>query len=1110
MIPWQADCFQHRAAVEALDAAADDGETAVPSQVHVLSGTGGVGKTQLAAHHARRQWESNAVDLLVWITASTRDAIVSAYALAGRDVTDAGTDDSEQAALDFLTWLQTTRRRWLVVLDDLRDLGDLTGLRPPQHSEGRVVITTRSLDVAAREREWRPVPVGMFTRQEAFAYLTARLGPDADEAAEQVHALAEDLGRLPLALAQAAAYMTDRALDSAAYRVRFADRRRTLAEVFPEARALPDDQRRTVAVTWSLSIELADQLTPVGLARPLLRLAGMLDANGFPLDVLCGAPALAYLTARRTAPDAGAGDPAGTAAVNAAGAAPVDAEAARDAVYCLRRLSLVELDTDTPERAVRVHGLIQRATRDELTLDEFDQVAWVAADALVDVWPGVEKTLGSFVLRANADALHTHAGPQLWLAGAHPLLLEAGRSLERARLLVSAGVYWDQLLGLAQQHLSPDHADTLAVRSSIATYQIQAGNRTGAVRTLRDLLADQERLLYPGHPDVLATRARFAHAQAEAHDHAGAMTTLRALLADQQRLLGPHHADTMNTRTRIANSHGVAGDHTHAIETLKSLLADQIRIRGAEHAETMNTLTRIAHWQGAAGDHPGAAGTLRGLLADQVRVLGADHHETMNTRTRIAQSQGDSGDRAGAIEALRELLADQIRVRGAEHAETMSTRARIAHWQFEAGHHAGDASVQDVLADQIRELGADHVSALATRARIAHQRGRAGDHAGAVDALRSLLTDQVRVLGEGHPETMSTRARIAHWQIEAGNRTGVVEALQDVLADQVRVLGDVHPDTMNTRARIAHWRNEAGNHAGVVGALEEVLADQIRILGDVHPDTFATRARIAQRLARAGDHAGALAALQKLLADQTQVLGASHPDNLITRARILHWRTERIEAGERAAVIEDLEQLLDDQVQTLGSRVHPNVVHTRASLAQQLGRAGDQHGAIDVLKDLLADQQRELDAGHPGAMLTRASIAHWQGIARDYDGAVRTLEDLLDDQERILGTDHPKTAGTSRALARWRNTQRREPKPARRSTGGQGHRAEGARAGQRGRPCDAQPCRPGRFFLRWRAADGTARSLGPFDRPDKAWQAASWARNGRGTDIEVVPEADDA
>ena len=46
-----------------------------------LAASGGSGKTQLAAALAHQLWDSRAVDLLVWVKASTRNAILTGYAL---------------------------------------------------------------------------------------------------------------------------------------------------------------------------------------------------------------------------------------------------------------------------------------------------------------------------------------------------------------------------------------------------------------------------------------------------------------------------------------------------------------------------------------------------------------------------------------------------------------------------------------------------------------------------------------------------------------------------------------------------------------------------------------------------------------------------------------------------------------------------------------------------------------------------------------------------------------------------------------------------------------------------------------------------------------------
>jgi integrase len=146
VVPPQADCYQHRAVTEGLSAVTTGGGTAVLCQV--MSGLGGVGKTQLAAARARQLWEAGELDLLVWVSAASRSAIVATYAQAHTAVTGVEVADAEQAASSLLAWLASTERTWLVVLDDLTDPGDLRGLWPPNVTAGRTIVTTRRRDAA--------------------------------------------------------------------------------------------------------------------------------------------------------------------------------------------------------------------------------------------------------------------------------------------------------------------------------------------------------------------------------------------------------------------------------------------------------------------------------------------------------------------------------------------------------------------------------------------------------------------------------------------------------------------------------------------------------------------------------------------------------------------------------------------------------------------------------------------------------------------------------------------------------------------------------------------------------------------------------------------------
>ena len=126
LFPGQAVVLTHGAETEAAPAA-----------------QGGTGKTQLAAEFARGLWSARAVDVLVWVTASTREAVIAGYAQAAGAVGASDPDaDALAAAGRLVAWLARTERRWALVLDDLADPADLEGLWPSGRG-GRVVITTR-------------------------------------------------------------------------------------------------------------------------------------------------------------------------------------------------------------------------------------------------------------------------------------------------------------------------------------------------------------------------------------------------------------------------------------------------------------------------------------------------------------------------------------------------------------------------------------------------------------------------------------------------------------------------------------------------------------------------------------------------------------------------------------------------------------------------------------------------------------------------------------------------------------------------------------------------------------------------------------------------------
>jgi len=162
------------------------------------------GKTQLAAFYAESQWRTRALDLLVWVDASSTASVLSAYVAAVQSLTGIRTSGiAESVAASFLGWLRETDRRWLIVLDDVPDSSVLQGLWPAGPT-GQVVLTTPSTQATVGLQNVLALELGPFSKREAMSYLVGRLSSDPDQRRGAID-LIDDLDCQPMALAQATA-----------------------------------------------------------------------------------------------------------------------------------------------------------------------------------------------------------------------------------------------------------------------------------------------------------------------------------------------------------------------------------------------------------------------------------------------------------------------------------------------------------------------------------------------------------------------------------------------------------------------------------------------------------------------------------------------------------------------------------------------------------------------------------------------------------------------------------------------------------------------------------------------------------------------------------------
>ncbi|WP_331462010.1 DUF7779 domain-containing protein [Streptomyces sp. KMM 9044] len=280
-LPYRPGLFVGRGnELDRLDAALATPGAALVQAVH---GLGGIGKSALAAHWAATRPHGHTP--IRWITADSPAAIQQGLA----DLTTAlqpalATALPDQALAQWgLQWL-ATHTGWLIVLDNVNDPAHIADLITRARG-GRFLITSRLATIWSDAATL--VRLDVLDATESLALLTRitttqHPGRDLDGAAD----LCEELGHLPLAIEQAAAYLAQNPLTTPrAYLNLLAEHP---AAMYRHGAATTPEQR-TIARIWNITLDRITTLQPH--AADLLRTLAWYAPENIPTTLLDTGPA---------------------------------------------------------------------------------------------------------------------------------------------------------------------------------------------------------------------------------------------------------------------------------------------------------------------------------------------------------------------------------------------------------------------------------------------------------------------------------------------------------------------------------------------------------------------------------------------------------------------------------------------------------------------------------------------------------------------------------------------------------------------------------------------------------------------------------------------------
>ena len=618
-------------------------------RIVALHGLGGAGKTSVAVEYAHRYQAMAGVAGVVWQFSAEDPAVLTAeFSRLAAQLGAVGLLDSRDPVAAVHAVLADAAAPWLLVFDNAADQASVRAFLPPA-GNGRVLITTRS-------PLWPPgqgLEVPVLDIEVAAGFLTDRTDDPDDHAATD---LAVELGGLPLALEQAAAYIQATVGSLARYLADFRQRRFEML-----GRGEPTGYDATVATTWALAFGQLEQSN--SQAAGLLRLLACCAPEPVPLRPLLQA-------------GAGLDGQLGPDVAPLVSPLIADSLAAGDAVAALRRYSLV---TPAGDGLVSVHRLVQAVTLDQMPADlaaKWQEAAAALIEAALPDDPGSPADWPAFA------ALLPHARAAL-----APASDGTGKIAAYLRAIGNYAAALDlqqQTVRARQTNLGAEHPRTLTARANLASLTADAGDAVAARDQLTALLPVMERVYGAEHPATLTTRANLARSIWGAGDAVAARDQYDALLPIMNRVLGAEDPATLTARRDLARWIGDAGDAVAARDQYAALLPVVERVYGAEDPATLTTQASLAYWAGEAGDAAAARDQYTTQLQVRERLLGAEHPATLTARSNLARWTGEAGDAAAARDQYAELLQVRERLLGAEHPATLTSRSDLAHWTRQA------------------------------------------------------------------------------------------------------------------------------------------------------------------------------------------------------------------------------------------------------------------------------------------------------------------------------------------------------------------------------------------------------------------------------------------
>ena len=592
-------------------------------------------KSQLAIEYSYQVRERSPETWVFWVHASSAARFEEGYRKVAERVKIPGWDKPEADILRLVSnWLcDEANGHWVMIVDNADDpsvfshQGDGSASKDessssapqanslsdflPQSPSGSILITSRNRELAYKLTESTSdiIKVNPMDQGHALALLQKKLGTDL-ERDDEVELL-QTLDYMPLAITQAAAYISQRAPRTTVSRY-LQDLRGDKERASLLKKDVGDSRRdgtasNSIIATWQISFEHIRQNKPS--AARLLSLMSLFDRQGIPESLLN------HCYQEDDVED--------------------DFE---DDIHILSSYSLIGMNVDG--NVFEMHRLVQFSTRAWLEINsELEKWKEQYINVIDEAFP-----VGRYENWKTCLDLFPHAENVLAYRPINEAHLEKWSSIlfnaawyanDRGNYSTAEEMNRRALEGY-EKALGLEHPDTLSSIANLALTFWNQGRWNEAEELGVHVMETGKRVHGDEHPDTLTSMANLASTYTNQGRWKEAEELEVQVMETRKRVLGAEHPSTLTSIASLASTFCNQRRWKEAEELLVQVIETRKRVLGAEHPDTLTSIAVLASTFWNQRRWKEAEELFVQVMETRKRVLGAEHPDTLTSMNNLA------------------------------------------------------------------------------------------------------------------------------------------------------------------------------------------------------------------------------------------------------------------------------------------------------------------------------------------------------------------------------------------------------------------------------------------------------------------------------------------